>query len=155
MYACTIIKTSFINRINGENTGQVMKLRFGQTIPVIISFHLGENTKQRQSTFPSVPYKLHCHVVRLSSVATWFSVNLYQCGLDPQGRDSLASMPAMDQQTFLCTPSGSVSTGRLRTGASLDLRCQGTFRKVAQDTNLTGNAKMPKHSQLFNHGYLT
>lgn len=95
-------------------------------------------------------------MVQSSSVATCFSVNLYKCGLDPQGRDSLACTLAVDQQAFLCTPGGSVSTGSFRTGASLDLHCQDKFRKVTQDTHLTGNAKMQRYSQLFNpaHFYI-
>lgn len=90
----------------------IMKTLFRQPIPVTTTFHLLEDIKQTQSTFPPVAYGFSCRVVQLSSVATWFSVNLYKCGLDPQGRDSLASTPTMDQQAFLCTPSGSVSTGK-------------------------------------------
>lgn len=107
-----------------------------------MTFHLEENAERTQPTFPSVASKISCHMVQLSSVATRFSVNLCKCGLDPQGRDSLASTPAMDQQAFLCAPTGSVSTGKRQV---LQLTCtvRTNSEKVTQDTQLPGSTKMP------------
>lgn len=129
------------------------KLKCWLMFPVAISYYLDKCTYT--ANLPSVSKAFCCHMVQSSFVATCLSVNLYKCGLDPRGRDSLACTLAVDQQAFLCTPGGSVSTGSFRTGARLDPHCQDKFRKVTQDTHRTGKAKMPRYSQLFNPDIFT
>lgn len=102
--------------------------------------------EQTQPTFPSVVSRICCHMVQLSSVATRFSVNLCKCGLDPQGRDSLASTPAMDQQAFpMCTHW--IGFNWKETGASVDLHCRDKFRK--------GHAGYPTPREYKNAKYST
>lgn len=92
-----------------------------------------------------VASEIPSQMVRLSSVTTRFSVNPCKCGLDPWGKDTLASTPATDQQAFLCTPGGSVSAGKRQV---LHLTCavRTNPEKVAQDSRLFGNVKMPRYS---------
>ena len=138
---CISFLPSIINCTNGEIWRWCNY--FLVSLTLIIIFHLGENTKQTQPSFPPLTSEPSSHMVQLSSVTTWFSVNLYKCGLDPQGRDSLASTPAMDQQAFLCAPSGLVPTGKRQV---LHLTCavRTNSEKDAQNTHLQGNEKMPR-----------
>lgn len=56
------------------------------------------------------------------------------------GKGQLGIHACYGSADILCTPSGSVSTGWLRTGASLDLHCRANSEKVTQETHLILNS---------------
>lgn len=56
------------------------------------------------------------------------------------GKGQLGIHACFGSAHILCTPSGSVSTGRLRTGASLDLHCRAKSERSPGHTHLIVNS---------------